>query len=125
MYLHQHTQPDEVNAVSASVRKTPSMFSSVSHTRGRELLERLANTTLNLTRTMAKVNTTDSYTNNMSSIKVNLDSQLTAVEGKEHDLKSCDSCHSHRPLSAQSDLVSVLYTSWPLHSSEFATSATL
>ena len=78
------------------------MFSSVSHTRGRELLERLANTTLNSTRTVAKVNA--SGYSNLSGIKMNLDSQLTAAEG---NLKSHDSCRSHHLLSVQSDSASV------------------
>ena len=81
------------------------MFSSVSHTRGRELLERLANTTLNLTRTVAKVNT--GGCSNLSGIKMNLDSQLTEAEGNEHDLKSHDSCHSHPLISVQSESASV------------------
>ena len=82
------------------------MFSSVTHARGRELLERLANTMLNSTRTVAKVNA--GGVSSIFDIKMNLDSQLTAVEGNEDDLKSCDSCRSYHLLSAQYKSTSVL-----------------
>lgn len=98
-------QPEEVHAESECERKAPSMFSSVSHARGRKLLERLANTTLNSTRTVAKVNAVGCR--NLSGIKMNLDSQLTEAEGNEHVLRSHDSCRSHPFFSVQSDSASV------------------
>ena len=62
------------------------MFSSVSHVKGRELLERLASTTLNSVRTVARVNTSSNH--DMSAIRMNLNSQLTEAEGDDIDHKS-------------------------------------
>ena len=60
-------------APSAPSAKSPGLFASVSHAQGRELLTRLAGTTLNSIRTVSKVNHDDTSDNTeFSSVKKSL-----------------------------------------------------
>ena len=69
-----HTQAVAPSVAVKGSTNSPGLFASVSHTQGRELLTRLATTTLNSLRTVSKVNHHDDASNNaeFSSIKKTL-----------------------------------------------------
>lgn len=72
--------------------KSPGLFASVSHAQGRELLTRLATTTLNSLRTVSKVNHDDTSDNaEFSSVK----KSLTFSAEEESGLKANNSSNSN------------------------------